>query len=142
MIKNRELALLTNVLYIMQDVSMTEQKRLWMQDRLYHMTQRLTGMPSGHGQDNGLDAQFAAISELEENYGQECRECIDELKAAEAALKAIKSRKARTFAALKYIMDIPNREIMVRLNLSRKKYEKMRASIEEAEDMAHVTWED
>ena len=60
-VRNRDIILLSRVLYTMQDVSATEQKRMWQQDRLWNITQKITGMPGGHGEPKGLDASFAAI---------------------------------------------------------------------------------
>ncbi|MBR6839386.1 MAG: DUF1492 domain-containing protein, partial [Oscillospiraceae bacterium] len=104
------------------------------------MTQKITGMPGGHSGPSGLDARFAAISEIEEKYEAECGEYIRELKEAEAILNAIPSRTMRTFVTMKYVMGMSRKEIMSRLNMRRWQYDKLCESIEQAQDMVHVEW--
>lgn len=139
-IKNRDIVLLSNVLYTMQDVSATERKRQWMQDRLWNITAKLTGMPGGHGEIGGLEKQFADISEMESRYELECAEFMSILKQAEDILNSIPSRSMRTIVTMKYVLDIPNNEIMRRLNIGRVNFKKLCRIIEEAEDMASVKW--
>ena len=141
-VRNRDIIPLSRVLYTMQDVSATEQKRMWAQDRLWNITQKITGMPGGHGEPKGLDASFAAIGEIEEKYESECAEYTKELKEAEAILNAIPSRTMRTFVTMRYLLDMSRKEIMARLNLKRWRYEEMCETIEQAEDMAHVDWKE
>ena len=125
---------------IMQDVSITERKRMWLQDRLWNMTQKLTGMPGGHGEPKGLEVHFAAIGEMEEQYRAELPECLRELQEAETVLNAIPIREMRTFVTMKYVLDMSRKEIMSRLNLKRWKYNNICNRIEQAQDMAHVDW--
>ena len=139
-IRNKDILTLSHVLYAMQDVSITEQKRLWLQDRLWNMTQKLTGMPGGRGESNGLDAPFAAIGEMEERYRAELPECLRELQEAEDILNAIPIREMRTFVTMKYVLDMTRKEIMSKLNMRRWQYDRLCESIEQSQDMAHVAW--
>ena len=139
-IMNRDIPILTRVLFTMQDVRNTERRRQWQQDRLWAMTQKLTGMPGGHGKPDGLDAQFAAISEIEERYARECAEYVKELSEAEAILNAIPSRTMRAFVTMRYVLNMGRKEIMAQLNLKRWKYDDMCLRIEQAQDMEHVDW--
>ena len=139
-IRNRDVLLLSRVLYTMQAVSATEEKRLWQQDRLWHITQKIIGMPGGGGEPSGLDKHFAAIAEIEERYEQELSDYDDALQTAEAILNAIPSPKLRTFVTMLYVLNIPNREIMTRLNMRRKTFDGLRRSIEQAQDMKSVIW--
>lgn len=141
-IRNRDIPLLSRVLYVMQAVSSTEQKRMWLQDRLWNMTQRITGMPGGPGEPKGLEAPFAAIGETEERYEQECAEYMAELKRAEEILNAIPSDTMRVFVTMRYLLDMSRKEIMARLNLKRWRYEEMCMCIEQAEDMKSVVWKE
>lgn len=141
-VRNRDIILLSRVLYTMQDVSATEQKRMWQQDRLWNITQKITGMPGGHGEPKGLDASFAAIGEIEEKYESECAEYVAELQEAERLLNAIPSRTMRTFVTMRYLLDMSRKEIMARLNLGRRRYDAMCRDVEQAEDMAHVDWKE
>jgi len=139
-IRNRDIPLLSRVLYTMQDVSCTEQKRLWLQDRLWNIGQKLTGMPTGHGEPQGLDAQFAAISEMEERYREELPLLCRELREAEEILNAIPHREMRTFVTMKYVLGMTRKEITTRLNMRRRMYDGLCERIEQAQDMAHVEW--
>lgn len=138
--RNKDIALLARVLYTMQDVYVTEQKRQWMQDRLWNMTQKLTGMPGGHGGAQGLDAKFANISELEERYGKECEQSTRELETAEAILDGIPYTEMKTFVTMKYVLHMGRRDILSRLNMRRWLYDKLCERIEQAERMALVQW--
>ena len=135
-VKNKDIILLSRVLYAMQDVSTTERKRMWQQDRLWNITQRLTGMPGGRSEPSGLDRSFAAICEIEERYERECDDYVRELKRAEEILNAIPSRTMRTFVTMRYVLGMGNKEIMARLNMKRFRYDGLCKMIEDAPDMA------
>ena len=139
-IRNQDIITLSNVLYAMQDVSMTEQKRMWLQDRLFSMSQRITGMPGGGGPKGGMEEKFAIIDELEEKYTKENDAFLQELHKAEEILNSIKSRKMRTFVMKKYVFGSSNAEIQNDFSLKRRKYEQICKAIEQAPDMAHVKW--
>ncbi|MBR6710351.1 MAG: DUF1492 domain-containing protein [Selenomonadaceae bacterium] len=139
-IRNGDIPKLYNVLYTMQAVCATERKRMWQQDRLWNITQKITGMPGGHGEAKGLDASFEAICEIEEKYEAECAEYVKELKEAERILNGIPGRGMRTFVTMRYVLGMSRKEIMSRLNLKRWRYDDMCAAVEQAEDMAHVKW--
>lgn len=141
-VKNRDIPMLSRVLYVMQAVSSTEQKRMRLQDRLWNMTQHITGLPGGGGEPKGLDATFAAIGETEEAYGQECAEWMAELKQAEDILNGIPSETMRVFVTMRYLLDMSRKEIMGQLNLKRWRYEEMCQAIEQAEDMGSVVWKE
>ena len=142
-VRNRDIMLLSRVLYAMQDVSCTERKRMWQQDRLWNITQKITGMPGGRGEPSGLDRSFAEISAIEERYETECAEYVEELKRAEAILNGIPSRTMRTFVTMRYVLGMANREIMGRLNMKRFRYDGLCKLIEDAPDMAAAAekWE-
>ncbi len=141
-IRNRDIVLLSQILYMVQDVTMTEQKRQWMQDRLFAMSQHITGMPGGGGQPTGLEEPIAAIGELEEKYAKECREFLRDVSRAESILNHIQSRSMRTFVMMRYVFGIGNNEIMKRLNLKRRRFEQACKAVEQAPDMEHVIWQE
>ena len=141
-VKNKDIIILAQVLYIMQDVCNAERRRVWQQERLYNITQHYSGMPGGPGVPVGLDATFAAIAEIDEQHAEKCAEYVKDLKAAEAILNRIGSRSMRTFVEMKYVMDIPNQEIMRALNMTDYYFRQARQAIEQAEDMAHVDWKE
>lgn len=139
-IRNRDIPLLSRVLYIMQGVSATEQIRQWQQDRLWNITQKITGLPGGGGVPGGYEKNFSAIGEIEEKYATQCDEYTQEMQEAEAVLNAIKSETMRIFVMMKYVLHIPDRRIMRELNIRRWKLDKISRAIEEAESMDKVVW--
>jgi hypothetical protein len=138
-IRNQDIITLSNVLYAMQDVSMTEQKRMWLQERLFSMSQRITGMPGG-GPKSGMEDKFAIIDELEEKYTKENEAFLRELHRAEEILNNIRNRKMRTFVMKLYVFGAGNVEMQKDFSMSRRKFDQIRKSIEQAPDMAHVKW--
>lgn len=139
-IRNRDIPLLSRVLYIMQGVSATEQIRQWQQDRLWNITQKITGLPGGGGVPGGYEKNFSAIGEIEERFASQCDEYTQEMQEAEAVLNAITSETMRIFVIMKYVLHIPDRRIMRELNIRRWKLDKMSRAIEEAESMDKVVW--
>ena len=61
-IYNRDIPKLERVNVIMKEVCRLEERMAWQKDRAYNVTRRLTGMPTAHGGENGLDAALAALS--------------------------------------------------------------------------------
>lgn len=141
-VRNRDIPKLTAVLYTMQDVQTTERRRMWMQDRLFSVTQRITGMPGGHGEPTGYEANFAAICEMEERYDAELTGYMNQLREAEGILNGIQNQKARTFVEMKYLMGFGRKAILNELNLKRWQYERMSEAVEQAESMGDVVWEE
>ena len=141
-IRNRDIPLLTEILYIMQEVRMIEEQRDWQHDRLTHITQHLTGMPGGGGQARGYDDAFAKLSELDEQQEDQCKAYAAELKKAQDILNGIKSQSMRTFVKMKYVFDVPDTEIREELNMTRRGFEKAKRAVEDAPDMKHVKWQE
>ena len=71
-IRNRDIPLLSDVFYIMQEICQIEQRRDWQRDRMLNITQHLSGMPGGGGVPKGLDEAFSLLSELDEEHEQRC----------------------------------------------------------------------
>ena len=141
-VRNRDIPLLTEILYIMQEVKLLEEQRDWQHDRLTHITQHLTGMPGGGGQVHGYEDAFARLSELDEEHENRCVEYSQQLKQAQKILNGISSRSMRVFVLMKYVFDVPDTEIREELNMTRRYFEKARRAVEEAPDMAHVKWQE
>lgn len=139
---NRDIPLLSEILYIMQDVCQIEQRRDWQHDRMYNITQHLTGMPRGGGLPNGLDETFAMLSEIDEEHEARCKEYVRQLRRAEKILNSIESRTMRTFVVMKYIMDVPDVNIREELNMTRRGFDRALRAIEGAPSMAAVKWKE
>lgn len=57
-IRNRDIPVLQDVIYVMQEVRVLEIRRQWQRERMYSITQHLTGMPKQQGEHGGLEAAF------------------------------------------------------------------------------------
>lgn len=139
-VRNRDIPLLADVVYIMQDICAIERHREWQKERMYNITQHLSGMPGQKGMANGLDAAFALLSEIEEEHEEKCKEYVRQLKQAQDILNGIESRSMRSFVTMKYIMDVPDVEIREELNMTKWSFNKAKQSIEQADCMASVVW--
>ena len=141
-IRNRDIPLLAEILYIMQEIRLIEEQRDWQHDRLTHITQHLTGMPGGGGQVHGYEDAFAKLSELDEQHEDQCKAYAAELKTAQGILNGIRSRAMRVFVLMKYVFDVTDTEIREELNMTRRGFEKAKRAVEDAPDMKHVKWQD
>ena len=140
-VRNRDIPLLADTLSIMQAVCLLEERRVWQRDRLFNITQHLTGMPGGN-YPKGLDEAFSAMSELDDEHKQRCKEYVRKLKKIENILNSIESQSMRDFVELKYVMNVPDTEIRNGLNMTRRGFDRARISIESAPCMADVKWQE
>lgn len=141
-VRNRDIPLLSEILYIMQMVCQIEERRDWQRDRMTNITQHLTWVPGGGGLPKGLDDAFALLSELDEEHETQCKEYTRQLRKAQKILNSIESLTMRTFVLMKYIMDVPDVEIRDKLNMTRRGFDRARRAVEEAPDMASVKWQE
>lgn len=141
-VKNRDIPLLSEILYIMQDICRIEERREWQHDRIFNITQHLTGMPGGGGLPRGYDETFALLSEMDEDHKAECREYVRQLRKAEKILNRIESRTMRTFVLMKYVMDVPDVKIRQELNMTWRGFDRARRAVEDAPNMAAVKWQE
>lgn len=141
-VHNRDILLLADVLYIMQEVCRTEQRRDWQRDRMYNITQHLTGMPGSGSLPKGFDDAFAMLSEIDEEHENLCKGYVRKLRKAQRILNGIESQSMRTFVLMKYILDVPDADIQRELNLTRRGFERARNCVEKAPDMASVRWQE
>lgn len=139
---NRDIPLLADVLSVMQAVRQIERRRDWQRDRMMHITQSVTGMPSGSGGARGLDYAFSALDELDREQQEECRNYVRQLRRAQKILNEIESQKMRTFVVMKYVMGCSDTEIRNELNITRRGFDRARRSVENARDMAAVKWQE
>jgi hypothetical protein len=141
-IKNRDIPLLQRVIYVMQEVRALETRRLWLKDRMTNITHPLSGMPRSGGVPTGIDAAFAAVSELEEEHKERVKEFTRELKAAERIINGIPNRNMRTFVVMMYVENIPPNKVRSELNMTERGFRSARFACEQAGDMASVKWRD
>lgn len=141
-VRNRDIPLLADILYIMQEICAIERRRDWQKDRMYNITQHLTGMPGRKGGGSGLDEAFALLSEIDEEHEEKCKEYVRQLKRAQRILNSIESRSMRSFVVMRYVMNMSDVEIRQELNLTRRGLERARRSVEEADCMSNVKWQE
>ena len=140
-IRNKDIPLLADIFCIMQDIKQLEQRREWQQDRMFNITQHLTGMPGG-GSPRGLDEAFALLSEIDDEHKQRCKEYTRQLRKAQKILNNIESSSMRTFVVMKYVMDVSDSEIRRELNMTKHGFYRARKCVEEASCMAAVKWQE
>lgn len=141
-IKNRDILLLSHVLYTMQDVSSLERRLAWQQERLYSVTQNLSGMPSGKGPAKGFDSVYAAMDGLNDEQREKLLAYTKELEQAEKIINGIESRTMRTFVLLMYVDGLSPEKVREELNMSEWGFRKARDCIEKAPDMESVIWQE
>ena len=139
-VQNRDIPLLTKIFYILKEAESVERRGEWTYERLFNITRRMTGMPTGGGNAPGMDGTLAEVEELNRIYGERLQECVHALKEAERILNSIESSTMRTFVQMYYIDDISKAEIMRELNMTEWKFNQARERIEQAESMEKVAW--
>lgn len=139
-VRNKDIPLLADVLCIMQEIRQIESRREWQQERLFSISQHLTGMPAAGGTPKGLDEVFAMLSEIDTEHEQKCKEYMRKLRKAQKILNGIESQSMRTFVKMKYVMDLSDAEIRRELNLSKHGFYRAKEAIESAPCMAAVKW--
>lgn len=139
-IKNRDIPLLSRVLYVMQDVCRLETRHEWQRERMYNITQKITGMPGGKGQPSGFDAAFAALDELCDEQRGRISAYMQELKTAERIINSIESRTMRTFVVMMYVDCLPPDKVRKELCMTEWGFRRARDSVEQAPDMQSVVW--
>ena len=112
----------------------------WQKDRAYNVTRRLTGMPTAHGGENGLDATLAALSALTEDYGEKVRSYTREIRTAERILSEIPSETMRVFVRMFYVDNLPAAQVRRELHMSEYGFARARNAVEQAQDMNSVIW--
>lgn len=140
-IKNRDIPKLQKVVSLMQDIRLLEERRVWLRDRMTNISLHLSGMP-GSGQPRGLDAAYAALSELESEHQELVKSYVRELKAAERLINGISNPCMRTFVTMMYLENLSPKEVRSELNLTEWGFKRARETVEQAHDMESVKWRD
>lgn len=139
-VRNRDIAILEQVKYVMQELYMAQERLDWQRAQMFKITSRYGGIGGGRGAPKGLETAVAALEECNERYLALCVRYRDELKAADEVLDGIHSRSMRTFVEMKYMYNEPNRDIMEALGMTDYAFRSAREAVERAVDMAHVKW--
>lgn len=140
LIKNRDIPILSRVIYTMQDARMIERRIDWQTDQLGNITVNMNGMPRGSGPASGFDATYAALDSLCETHKEKLGMYMHELKEAEKIINGIKNPKMRTFVLMMYVEELPNAVVRRELNMTEYAFNKAKHAIEQAESMSAVVW--
>lgn len=141
-VRNRDIPTLARVLCLMQEIEQLEKLREWQRDRMHCLSQHLSGMPRGGGMPKGIDEGIAALDSIDREHKKKCVEYAKQLREAQKLVARIESANMRTFVTMKYIMDIPEAQIMKKLGWSRRGIERARYCVENAPCMAAVKWQE
>ena len=140
LIKNRDIPVLSRVIYAMQDARMIERRIDWQEDQLGNITVNMSGMPRGSGPASGFDATYAALDYLCEQHKEQLSMYMRELKEAEKIINAIQNPKMRTFVVMMYVEELPKAVVRRELNMTEYAFNKAKHAIEQAESMSAVVW--
>ena len=139
-IKNRDIPILSRVLYAMQDARAMEKQIDWQRDRLSNIIVNMSGMPKSGGLAAGFDAIYAEIDALCETYRERLSLYMRELAEAERILNGIRHPKMRTFVVMLYVEQIPHTTVRRELDMTEYAFQKARHAIEQAKSMREVVW--
>ena len=140
LIKNRDIPILSRVIYAMQDARMIERRIDWQEDQLGNITVNMSGMPRGSGPASGFDATYAALDYLCEQHKEQLSMYMRELKEAEKIINSIENPKMRTFVVMMYVEELPKTVVRRELNMTEYAFNKAKHAIEQAESMSAVVW--
>jgi len=140
LIKNRDIPILSRVIYAMQDARMIERRIDWQEDQLGNITVNMSGMPRGSGPASGFDATYAALDYLCEQHKEQLSMYMRELKEAEKIINSIENPKMRTFVVMMYVEELPKAVVRRELNMTEYAVNKAKHAIEQAESMSAVVW--
>lgn len=140
LIRNRDIPVLSRVIYAMQDARMIERRIDWQEDQLGNITVNMSGMPRGSGPASGFDATYAALDYLCEQHKEQLSMYMRELKEAEKIINAIQNPKMRTFVVMMYVEELPKAVVRRELNMTEYAFNKAKHAIEQAESMSAVVW--
>ena len=140
LIRNRDIPVLSRVIYAMQDARMSERRIDWQEDQLGNITVNMSGMPRGSGPASGFDATYAALDYLCEQHKEQLSMYMRELKEAEKIINAIQNPKMRTFVVMMYVEELPKAVVRRELNMTEYAFNKAKHAIEQAESMSAVVW--
>lgn len=138
--RNRDIPILADLIATMQLVNASERRLDWQHDRMLSINQHISGMPGGGALPKGLEDAFAKLEEVGQNHSEQIRHYVHAMREAERVLNSIESQTMRAFVVMKYVMDVPDVDIRMELNMTEWGFNRARKSIEEAECMAAVVW--
>lgn len=141
MVKNKDITLLQEIRLIELDIVSLEKRAQWERDRMSSITQHLSS-GGGGGSPSGLDEAFAAISETEERHRKLIGQYAKVVNKAERIIGRIASHQMRTMVRMLYVDNVADIAVQSVLRMSRRMFENARATIESAECMADVKWND
>lgn len=141
-IKNKDIPLLEGLMAIMIEVPLIEQKWLWNQERKYHITQNMSQAPGASNNASKIESILASMDTLDEKHQKRMEEYTGKMEKAQDILNGIKEPIVRTFAVMKYIMNMPETQIRAQLALTEWRYKQLKKAVENAPCMCRVRWKE
>lgn len=139
-IRNRDIPILSRIIYIMQDARAVENRINWQEDRLGSISVNMSGMPKGSGPASGFDATYAALDALCETHKEKLAQYMHDLAEAEKIINSIQNPKMRTFVVMMYVEELPHAVVRRELNMTEYAFNKAKHAVEQAENMRAVVW--
>ena len=139
-VRNKDIPLLTQIFYIMQDIRSLQHRSEFNDEQLYSTTKRLTGMPGGGGLPHGFDSILVELEEVNREYGEKIAKYVKDLRKAEKILNGITDNRLYTFVRLVYVDQVAQAEAIRDMELTEYQFNKIRKNIEDAEDMQKAVW--
>lgn len=139
-VHNKDIPLLQEVGFVMQDIEALEKRRKWEKDRMTHITQQLSTSSGGGNAPCGLDEAFASIAELEEKHRILIKQYIRKINKASQLILDLPNKQMQTFVRMMYMDNETDSSVREKLKMSRWTFENARRAVEQAEDMQSVKW--
>lgn len=140
--RNKDIPLLREVGDVMLEIEALEKRRKWEKDRMYHITQQLSGSAGGGNAPCGYDEAFAAVADIEEKHRLMIKQYIRKINKASQLILDLPSQKMRTFVRMMYMDNETDVNVRKKLKMSRWAFDNARRAVEQAEDMQSVIWND
>lgn len=140
MIKNKDIRLLMNIMYYIQDIRALEERLTFERGRLLKVTSHLSFTGGRGGKPATFDETFARLLELEQTHREKLNMYRREMKRADDIINAIPNEQMKTFVSMAYVDHMTKNEICSELKLSSWSYRKIRECLESAPDMKSVIW--
>lgn len=141
-IRNVDALALTQVRIMKQELKITELKRAELRALHRRAVRACEGDVSAADAISDVDAVHKKLAENEALYARRIEACAKAIRDAEETLARIENPGMRLFVTLLYERGETHKYVMAKLGLSRRSFEKLRKTVEDAPDMASVVWAD
>ena len=136
---NQDIKILLRVRYAMKQVESIHRRIEWEDDRRRNISQRYDRLGAAKGGvPKGLDEMIAELDALREEEICEMREYVQIVRTANEIVHGIQDATVRLFVQLYYVEQKKLSLIALMMDMSRRKLERIRQSVESAERMSKI----